>query len=156
MTHKELAHIGYRWLKNRSYGLVLCEFVSMSAEIPDVIGFKYHYSTLIECKISRSDFFADQKKRFRQDPADGMGNYRYYMTPKGLLRPDELPEGWGLLEVSDKLKTREVVKAAPQNKSYRSEHNLLYSIARRIEIRGLLHHALAGQSLTAHEQVTTP
>ncbi len=28
-----------------------------------------------------------------------MGQIRYYMTPPGLLKPEEVPGAWGLLEV---------------------------------------------------------
>lgn len=30
-----------------------------------------------------------------------MGNYRLYLTPAGLLSPDEIPSDWGLLEAID-------------------------------------------------------
>jgi len=26
-----------------------------------------------------------------------MGNYRYYLCPEGLIQPDEVPAGWGLI-----------------------------------------------------------
>jgi hypothetical protein len=39
-----------------------------------------------------------------------MGNHRYYLTPVGLILPDELPRGWGLLE-RDGRRTVERVKA---------------------------------------------
>jgi hypothetical protein len=60
------------------------------------------HSYLIECKVSRSDFFADRAKPFRCEPALGMGLYRYFMAPSGVLTVDDLEEkcdGWGLLEV---------------------------------------------------------
>ncbi|KKK54365.1 hypothetical protein LCGC14_3085490, partial [marine sediment metagenome] len=65
-------------------------------EIPDALGFASRKSTLIECKASRSDFLSDKKKSFRQKPDEGMGCLRYYLTPPGLVDPDELPENWGL------------------------------------------------------------
>jgi len=68
-------------------------------EIPDALGFASRKSTLIECKASRSDFLSDKKKSFRQKPDEGMGCLRYYLTPPGLVDPDELPENWGLYEV---------------------------------------------------------
>jgi hypothetical protein len=30
---------------------------------------------------------------------EGLGAYRFYLAPSGLLDPEELPEGWGLLEL---------------------------------------------------------
>lgn len=154
LTHDDLTHIAYRWLKNKSYGLVLCEFVTATSEIPDAIGFKYHYSCVIECKVSRADFLRDKKKHFRH--YGGMGNYRYYMAPVGLIKPEELPENWGLIEVTEKGRSRIVKDAVHSNRDFRTEHSLLYSICRRIEIRGLLHHALAGKALEAHNGKVEP
>lgn len=65
----------------------------------DAILFCSDYSYLIETKISRSDFLADAKKTFRKDPTQGIGDYRYYACPEGLIKPDELPEKWGLIYV---------------------------------------------------------
>lgn len=31
-----------------------------------------------------------------------MGTWRYYMTPEGVIKPAELPEKWGLLEVGNR------------------------------------------------------
>nr|WP_280971441.1 adenylosuccinate synthase [Cupriavidus gilardii]WDE72680.1 hypothetical protein [Cupriavidus gilardii] len=74
-----------------------------AGEIPDAIGFRAvgHelHSVVIEVKVSRADFLADAKKPHRQDPAAGMGEFRYYLAPAGLIRVDELPPRWGLIEV---------------------------------------------------------
>lgn len=74
------------------------------SEIPDAIGWSTAgYSTLVECKASRSDFLRDQKKYFRRVSEMGVGMQRFYLTPPGLLSPEELPEGWGLLEAGHPL-----------------------------------------------------
>lgn len=52
---------------------------------------------MIECKASRSDFLADRKKKFRVDPALGMGDARLFLAPPGIIRAADLPAGWGLL-----------------------------------------------------------
>ncbi|MES3674623.1 hypothetical protein QC589_01570 [Halomonas elongata] len=49
-------------------------------------------------KVSRADFLADSKKRHRH--AGGVGSWRYFMCPEGLISADELPVGWGLLWVN--------------------------------------------------------
>jgi len=99
MTHKELVEIAYRWLlKNAGVGIAFKELKSIDREIPDAIGFGAWKSVLIECKVSRSDFLSDKKKPHR---AKGMGNWRFYMCPKGLIKVDELPEKWGLIYVND-------------------------------------------------------
>lgn len=63
----------------------------------DAVLFCSSYSYMIETKISRSDFLADFKKPHRIN--GGIGNYRYYACPEGLIKPEELPEKWGLIYV---------------------------------------------------------
>jgi len=72
-----------------------------------VIGWRVAYgpqagfdSVLIECKTSLADFRADEKKPFRIDAAKGMGVYRYYLAPEGLLTVEMLPKKWGLIQVN--------------------------------------------------------
>lgn len=103
-THKQLVEIGYKWvLKNGSCGFALKELKSIDDEIPDVLGFGSHESVLIECKTSRGDFFADMKKPHR---AKGMGNWRFYLCPKGLIKASELPAKWGLIYVDESGKAK--------------------------------------------------
>ena len=71
----------------------------------DAILFDSGSSYMIETKISRSDFLADFKKDHRQE-GRGVGNYRYYACPTGLIKPEELPDKWGLIYVSDNKKDR--------------------------------------------------
>lgn len=119
-------------------GVVLSEQACASGEMPDAIGWKKAcHSVLVECKASRSDFLADRDKPFRQQPETGVGCERYYVAPRGLIRIDELPVGWGLLEVCG----REIERAKASAKNHRSEigfqneMNLLLASLRRVEIR---------------------
>jgi hypothetical protein len=111
MSHHDLVKKARKWLKDvQKCSVVLAEKGSSTAhEIPDAIGWKSaRHSILVECKTSRADFRADSKKWFRQDGL-GMGQIRYYLAPKGIIPVEEIPPGWGLLEISgDKIK--EVVK----------------------------------------------
>ena len=54
----------------------------------------------MEVKVSRSDFLADRKKPHRQQ--GGVGSFRYYMCPEGLIDIKDLPHGWGLLWVNSR------------------------------------------------------
>lgn len=104
LTHKNLVEISYKWMVKRcGVGFAFKELKSIDDEIPDVIGFDSWQSILIECKVSRSDFFCDQKKPHRKK---GMGNWRFYVCPKGLIKKEELPEKWGLIYVDEKGKAR--------------------------------------------------
>jgi hypothetical protein len=93
---------------------------------------------LVECKVSRADFLADAGKPFRMKPEEGMGSQRFYMVPSGMIRREELPRHWGLLE----LRGREVRLAVkPGRVDFRSqvgmmkEMNLLLASLRRVEVR---------------------
>lgn len=110
--HKRLCEIGEKFLKRplsaNGHG---CHFAIREAmcygESPDVFGIRHGQgdsfdtgTVIIEVKVSRSDFLADKKKPFRLNPDKGMGKWRYYMCPEGLIQPAELPPRWGLLYVN--------------------------------------------------------
>ena len=100
MNHKELCERAVKWLRGTAgCGVVISEMASYADEIPDAIGWRSGVSVLIEAKASRADFFAEKKKMARHYPQNGMGKWRFFITKPGLISPDELPEGWGLLEV---------------------------------------------------------
>ena len=127
-----------RWLRQYCCGVVLSEQACVSGEMPDAIGWKKAcHSVLVECKVSRGDFLADREKPFRQKPEAGVGCERYYLAPRGLIRADEVPAGWGLLEVEGREVER--VKSSARNLrselGFKSEMNLLLASLRRVEIR---------------------
>jgi hypothetical protein len=133
-THKKLVRRMAQWLKGtQRMTVVISELSTRNSETPDVIGWTSGASSvLIECKISRADFFADAKKHFRYYAEWGMGNRRYMAAPKGLLKADEMPEGWGLLDVDRYVcvtKEAELEQANKQN-----ECIMLVSALRRLEI----------------------
>jgi hypothetical protein len=138
MTHEKLVIKAVAWLRSYGCGVVLSEQSCASGETPDAIGWKRgSHSVIVECKISRADFFIDQEKPFRREPAKAMGCERFYLAPAGLLRSSELPTGWGLLE----LRGRSVEVVCPSSKKLRStaglrhEMNLLLASLRRVEVR---------------------
>lgn len=118
MKHAELVRVVQGWLRERACKIVLAEASTMGTlEEPDVIGWGSALgdSTLVECKASRADFLADKKKPFRQKPDTGMGRRRFYAAPANLIRIDDLPLGWGLLEVLEAgpKRIRETVPCRP-------------------------------------------
>ena len=148
MTHTDLVNAAYRWvMKNASCGVAFKELVAAitSGEIPDIIGFgSCGRSVMIECKMSRSDFCADRKKFFRIDSSQGMGTYRFYCCPEGLLQKEDMPKNWGLLWVDDNLKAKCVYKPYKGyigyfegfEKNIKAEHELMYSALRRLQLKG--------------------
>lgn len=150
LSHDDLCQIAYRFLKNNGFGVVFHDkfkACTPSGEQPDAMGFRNGTSCLIECKRTRADFLADKKKRFRINPGMGMGDWRFMLAPKGLIKTDELPEGWGLLEVSEKGRVYKTLgwpsntqwmSYAPFAGSRKNEQAYMYSALRRMEIRGHL------------------
>lgn len=130
ITHSDLITHAAKWLSSRC-AVVITDMTHAGSETPDAIGWSSRASILIECKASRADFLADRQKSFRRVPNQGMGAYRYFCTPAGLIKAGELPEGWGLLEYTEGKKS---LKMAAGSRCFK-EH------ARSIEI-GLLVSAL--------------
>lgn len=140
MTHSEITLLASKWLSKHSENVTVpnCNLVAYetktateSGEIPDVIGWCSWASILIEVKISRGDFLKDKKKSFRLDSKLGVGNFRYYICPSGLIDPRELPEDWGLLYIDDKGKIKIEKKSNNQFANTESERTMLLSIIRR-------------------------
>lgn len=102
ISHDELCQKGAAWLKRKHHcKVVVTQKCIMTDEQHDVIGWVGRgYSWLIEVKVSRADFLKDKKKFHRIHPQMGMGDERYYLAPAGLIKLDELPDDWGLLEWS--------------------------------------------------------
>ena len=138
MNHAQLVQKAVEWLRAYRCGVILSEQTSASGEMPDAIGWKRAcHSVLIECKLSRADFLADREKPFRRKPQLGMGCERFYLTPAGLLCPEELPPGWGLLEYRNRRTFMARPSAQNQRRAtgFRYEMNLLLASLRRVEIR---------------------
>ena len=111
-THQEVCDLAVNWLRRApGRGGPACNVAFSEArggwngEIPDAFGARTvtedESSVVLEVKVSRADFKSDVLKPHRQ-PGGGMGVYRYYMCPEGMIGIDELPERWGLIEVSAK------------------------------------------------------
>jgi hypothetical protein len=106
MTHDDIADFGAKRIRTMGYQFSCSNMTSAThGEQPDVLGISaYGESILLEAKVSKSDFLADKKKPWRKNPEMGIGDYRVYLTPKGLLKPEEIPYGWMLWEVHGKNK----------------------------------------------------
>lgn len=140
-THEELVLRAVAWLRSpRGAGCqtVFAEMVTAGThEVPDAIGWQKRYSVwsfLVEVKVSRADYQRDAKKRARCYEEFGMGRQRYYLTPAGLLAPEELPAGWGLLEAHGR--RVQLVRPAEPREVYdhAGERSMLLSAIRRQEL----------------------
>lgn len=101
--HDLLVQKASGWLRKVGCRVILTDPFRTNAttgEQPDAIGWRDGLSILVEAKVSLSDFRADRRKKFRIDPVMGMGDWRFFIAPAGLLDGQPLPAGWGLLTLS--------------------------------------------------------
>ncbi len=113
MTHSECIEHVANWLRSQSqsYSPLRCKIIlkeyhgyNLSKEYPDILGTGMRNDINIECKVSRQDFFHDQKKNHKHP----FGNFKFYACPEGLIKPEEIPEKFGLIYVNKK--TCKVIK----------------------------------------------
>lgn len=140
ISHNELAIKGAKWLSKHDSNIIVpnCSEVALelstptnTGEIPDVIGWCYWTSVLLEIKVSRADFLKDFKKPFRKNQNLGVGELRYYLVPEGLINQKELPTNWGLLYLTKGNKIEIVKKAKPIDANLQAERSILLSLMRR-------------------------
>lgn len=147
LNHNDLVIKAEKWLKSQGCGVVFRDpfkALTHSGEVPDAIGWRDSLSILIECKISRADFLADRKKRFRVEPEQGMGDWRFFLCPPDIITVDDLPAGWGLLYAYPKQIKK--IHGVPGNCGWwsgkpfegnkRYETQMMYSALRRMVVRG--------------------
>lgn len=87
-------------------------------------------------KIKGIYFLQDCKKHFRKTCANGVGEFRYYLCPEGLIKETEIPEKWGLL-----YQTKEEIiiikKGEKQETNLLAERNMLTSYIRNYTTKKL-------------------
>lgn len=96
-------------------------------------------TTSFEIKVSRGDFKHDIENDLKQRGARLYSNYFYYVTPTGLLKPEEIPVWAGLLELDvesfnedkSKYRFREVVPSPLHPKAMPS-WGLICSMVRHV------------------------
>lgn len=86
------------WSNIRTIDVLVCRNWSSG------VGFQ---RVAIEVKVSKSDY--RNETEIKRAPAERAAHLTYYAAPAGLIEPDTLPEGWGLIEVHA---TREEYDAA--------------------------------------------
>jgi hypothetical protein len=139
-THRELCFKAASYLRKQGIQpfhtcpYVVCELERVG-ESPDAFGFSWGSTQLIEVKISRADFLSDKKKYWRRRPEFGLGKYRSYLCPEGMIKESELPKDWGLLYISASGVIKEIIPAKQQEHSAYEEQRLMYSILRREGIK---------------------
>ena len=104
ITHDWLVALAVKALVSRKCVAYITEPTGWSldrGERPDAIGWRHDgQCVVVECKTSRTDFLADRAKAHRASL--GLGHERFYLSMPGVVRPADVPEGWGLLHVAAK------------------------------------------------------
>ena len=142
--HYQLCCEGAKWLRRRQnvekyegkWKYVAVEVCVVGCENPDIWASNGWSTIVVEVKTSRADFLND-KKKFWQQPGHEYGlagNYRYYLTPKGLLSQEDLPAQTGLLEWDGKEITR-TVRAERHTVSNHADMIIMASLLRREEFK---------------------
>jgi hypothetical protein len=108
-TESRIQNILYEWLDLKKHRLIV-PLASWASQISDLVSVDRHNRLCeFEIKLTRADFKADFRKtkhhymrlRDRFAPGDGVRLFIpstfYFVTPKNLVRPSEVPEHAGLL-----------------------------------------------------------
>lgn len=122
-----------RW--HSPYQLSTVELVCTGKELADVYATNGEISCVIEVKTSHKDYEVDGCKYTRFKPDEGLGDFRYYLCPAGMISENELPPFWGLLYY-DNGKISKVRSAIQQPSDKRMDIFVLTSIMRREGLLG--------------------
>jgi hypothetical protein len=86
MNHTELCLRALRWLRGTRRCNPVYSLNASCAEVPDAIGwastYRWEGSTVIECKTSVSDFYADKQKRIGWKDESGHIHTAHWITKK--------------------------------------------------------------------------
>ena len=105
MLHQHLKRQSLYWLKEKVTDLCANEVklnVRGKKLKADAMGInlKRKESRIIEVKVSRSDFLRDKVLHAPYGYHE-IADFAYLMTPSGLIKPEEIPRGYGLLEIDE-------------------------------------------------------
>lgn len=90
---------------------------------------KGHSLVVYEIKVTRADFLRELSNPGKRAAAEKAASECWFAMPCGLAKVDEIPEGWGLIQLTKGgLKKK---KAAQQKQRPPLDENLILSIARR-------------------------
>lgn len=90
---------------------------------------KHFHTIAYEIKVSRSDFAKELQWPDKRAFAESVANQCMFVVPNGLVRPDEVPEGWGLIYAdAGGLKT---VKHGTQKRDVSWPKSFVMSMVRR-------------------------
>lgn len=103
--HEHIKKQALYWLKAKMTDLCANEvklYIKRKKLKADALGIniKRKESRIIEVKVSRSDFLRDEALHASYG-YHVIADYAYLMTPVGLIKNEEVPKGYGLLEIDE-------------------------------------------------------
>lgn len=93
---------------------------------------KGNYTTAYEIKVSRGDFLKDIKSDLKQRGARLYSTNFYYVAPKGLIKPEEIPVWAGLMEYDFEKDQFQTKIPAPLQSRNTPSWGLICSMIRRV------------------------
>lgn len=139
----ELMKAGIMFLRNHGFPIA-APLSDFGIGEPDIIGFSHELSAVVDIRTKRSDFLR-RRLALRDTPDTALGNVRFFLTPMRMVRRDELPEGWLLLEYTgatiipyDFRQENHIGVVLDSHPEWRhesdatAERDILYSIANRL------------------------
>ncbi|MFD2168488.1 hypothetical protein [Tumebacillus lipolyticus] len=116
--------------RHRDYRLDKSKAQRIDAWVINCYPSKNFLRVAYEVKVSRSDFLHEIKHQEKRQQALALSNQYFFVVPKGLVKPEEVPEECGLIYVDGNQRAR-VVKQAPMRETAPPDWGFLCSIARR-------------------------
>lgn len=89
-----------------------------------------HIKIAYEVKSSRGDFSRELNQPKKREFAETVADECYFAMPSGLVQTDEIPEGWGLVEMTSG--GLRIKKRAMQRRVEQLPHLFVLSLARRV------------------------
>lgn len=93
---------------------------------------KGNYTTAYEIKVSRGDFLKDIKDDLKQRGARLYSTNFYYVAPKDMIKPEEIPVWAGLMEYDFETKSFRKRIPAPLQSRNMPSWGLICSLVRRV------------------------
>lgn len=86
-------------------------------------------AVVYEVKATRSDFLNELKHPGKREAAEDSAHECWFAAPVGIIKPEEVPENWGLMVLSEGMRFRRV-KHARQREAGPLPHYLTAAVAR--------------------------
>lgn len=88
-------------------------------------------SIAYEVKVSRGDFMKEIKHPEKRVFAESMSNESYFVTPRGLVKPEEVPDGWGLITPMNGARRLRITKQATRRHKVNWPMSFIMAMLRR-------------------------